>query len=521
MRALRSKVSDFAWFACLAPLALLAILRSVSPQVNYEEDPVVVVQVASWESSTSSVTSTFDDRLRSAFLLRALGDPKAGSQRDAESVREELQQHFDAICDLLERNAAESLQTALDLLESKAHTPWTAEERKEWHRHLAAQRQENIALLKAYRDRGLFPLNEGHADHPVPIFVDDHDTACAVGHLMRRSGWQSEVESIAATDLLVYVTDALKGPIVDWVLMSGLTQLEAAIIQPAYAPPISTTPMSTLSGTGASVTADAGWFDGSSVQSTPNGLVFENFLWGELAPIENSNFSSWKFHTPNTPLTNPDPQYFGVRTDFGGISGRFDENCPGCESSYGPEWPYANILTVSPGADSYSVVSTFGSDMRYFWFSFDIVAPDPFLAIDRVGVWFAPGFNLGTIEAQTLAVTPSTQVFSDMTIYQPGDTPELLAIPFDGAPLGSLSIDNFFGGSGVPNYEDSVNIAPRDRVTVHTLISVGGESVFRFGADLGGLSHTVRLIAVPEPASIAAIVGGLLCFVGLFRCGRF
>ena len=76
MRALRSKVSDFAWFACLAPLALLAILRSVSPQVNYEEDPVVVVQVASWESSTSSVTSTFDDRLRSAFLLRGWEIPR-------------------------------------------------------------------------------------------------------------------------------------------------------------------------------------------------------------------------------------------------------------------------------------------------------------------------------------------------------------------------------------------------------------------------------------------------------------
>jgi len=33
-------------------------------------------------------------------------------------------------------------------------------------------------LIAAYRDRGQFPLNEGQADHPVPIFVDAHDTAC-------------------------------------------------------------------------------------------------------------------------------------------------------------------------------------------------------------------------------------------------------------------------------------------------------------------------------------------------------
>ena len=67
---------------------------------------------------------------------------------------------------------------------------------------------------------------------------------------MRCSGWQSEVDCIAATDLLVYVTDVLGDPVVDWVLTSGLTQLEAALIQPADAPPISTIPMSNLSGTG-------------------------------------------------------------------------------------------------------------------------------------------------------------------------------------------------------------------------------------------------------------------------------
>jgi hypothetical protein len=69
---------------------------------------------------------------------------------------------------------------------------------------------------------------------PTPIFVDSHDTACAVGHLMRLSGWKREVASIRLNNNLVYVADIATGSVARWILTSGLTLEEAALIQPSY-----------------------------------------------------------------------------------------------------------------------------------------------------------------------------------------------------------------------------------------------------------------------------------------------
>jgi hypothetical protein len=95
-------------------------------------------------------------------------------------------------------------------------------------------RYAQIARLCDYRDRGIFPLNEGQATQPAPIFVDRHDTACAVGYLMRLSGWRNEVQQIHDANNLVYLSDAAAGPIDDWIQTSGITREEAALIQPGY-----------------------------------------------------------------------------------------------------------------------------------------------------------------------------------------------------------------------------------------------------------------------------------------------
>jgi uncharacterized protein YjbI with pentapeptide repeats len=53
---------------------------------------------------------------------------------------------------------------------------------------------------------------------------------------MRESGWSDAVDEIARHNNHVYVPDAHDGPLVHWVLQSGLTQEEAALIQPGYGP---------------------------------------------------------------------------------------------------------------------------------------------------------------------------------------------------------------------------------------------------------------------------------------------
>jgi hypothetical protein len=54
---------------------------------------------------------------------------------------------------------------------------------------------------------------------------------------MRCSGWSNDVDSIASSNNLVYVPDAAHSAVAEWVLTSGLTFEEAALIQPGYSWP--------------------------------------------------------------------------------------------------------------------------------------------------------------------------------------------------------------------------------------------------------------------------------------------
>lgn len=116
-----------------------------------------------------------------------------------------------------------------------------AELRAELRKALAVARRRQIDRLRAYRTAGKFPLGKGlfapqlaHRRLREPLFVDPDGTPCAVGYLMQRSGWTAEVAEIAKATPGVHIEEVSSGPIVDWVLRSGLTQDEATLIQPDY-----------------------------------------------------------------------------------------------------------------------------------------------------------------------------------------------------------------------------------------------------------------------------------------------
>jgi hypothetical protein len=139
--------------------------------------------------------------------------------------------------------------------------------------------------LAAYRDRGLFPQNEGQCQiRAVPIFVDRSDTACAVGHLMRLSGWKQSVAIIQAAKNLVYVPESSNTAVARWIQLSGLTLEEAALIQPGY--PIAVNELMSQYGPGGSALIQ-------------NGLRYENF---ELA---GSNFTNPPAADPSACRTDP------------------------------------------------------------------------------------------------------------------------------------------------------------------------------------------------------------------------
>ena len=70
----------------------------------------------------------------------------------------------------------------------------------------------------------------------MPVFVDARGTSCAVAYLMSESGNAELVGAIARSDNFVRVGEIRGGPVIDWIRSAGLTQEEAARIQPWYEP---------------------------------------------------------------------------------------------------------------------------------------------------------------------------------------------------------------------------------------------------------------------------------------------
>ncbi|MEM6788838.1 MAG: hypothetical protein AAF928_16270 [Myxococcota bacterium] len=102
-------------------------------------------------------------------------------------------------------------------------------------RRARRRRAKHLTALERYRRRGLFPLNERHAGRRVPIFVDDHGTHCAMGHLIARAGGTSLVDFVAQTNNLGRVHELAAVPaFAAWLAANGLTVDEAALIQPQY-----------------------------------------------------------------------------------------------------------------------------------------------------------------------------------------------------------------------------------------------------------------------------------------------
>lgn len=101
-------------------------------------------------------------------------------------------------------------------------------------RTLRARRETQITRVDLYRRRGMFPQNVDFAGERVPYFVDHRGVSCAVANLMIEDGRRADVAAISAASNHVRVMDVSEGPLVDWVIGSGLLQEEAARIQPGY-----------------------------------------------------------------------------------------------------------------------------------------------------------------------------------------------------------------------------------------------------------------------------------------------
>ncbi|WP_157977239.1 T9SS type A sorting domain-containing protein [Taibaiella helva] len=97
------------------------------------------------------------------------------------------------------------------------------------------RRRRSLDDLYAYWNEGRFPVNDRYASR-TPIFIDARDNFCAVGYLLKASGYEAVSRKIAAQTNLAYVMQ-MQYPELDlWAQDHGFTKEELAWIQPGYPP---------------------------------------------------------------------------------------------------------------------------------------------------------------------------------------------------------------------------------------------------------------------------------------------
>jgi hypothetical protein len=102
------------------------------------------------------------------------------------------------------------------------------------HPQRTARRTAALDALKGYWQAAQFPLNEHHSTR-VPVFVDDHNTACAVGYLLLATGEEDLVGRIRKADNYASIEELLVYPALRaWANEHGFTTDELAWIQPDY-----------------------------------------------------------------------------------------------------------------------------------------------------------------------------------------------------------------------------------------------------------------------------------------------
>jgi hypothetical protein len=99
---------------------------------------------------------------------------------------------------------------------------------------LAARRAQMIAWLHQYAVAGQYPLDGAGA--PISVFRDAAGRRCPMAELIHLSGRDDLVDAVVRENNAVRLVDVQDGPLHDWMMASGLTVPEIAMVQGVMAP---------------------------------------------------------------------------------------------------------------------------------------------------------------------------------------------------------------------------------------------------------------------------------------------
>jgi hypothetical protein len=96
------------------------------------------------------------------------------------------------------------------------------------------KRSEGLNILQQYWMNKQFPINNHHRGQVVPYFIDDFGTACAVGEMVRKTGFETFAKKVQAESNYAFIEDMEYPELNSWAKEFGFEEMELRWVQPGY-----------------------------------------------------------------------------------------------------------------------------------------------------------------------------------------------------------------------------------------------------------------------------------------------
>jgi hypothetical protein len=100
---------------------------------------------------------------------------------------------------------------------------------------LVKARAANLGSFRVYQKTGAFPSNS-YKPGKLNVWLDADGHFCAAATIIKMSGHDDLVNKVAEQNNFIRLADVKQGPLMDWILTSGFTQAELAMIQEPFMP---------------------------------------------------------------------------------------------------------------------------------------------------------------------------------------------------------------------------------------------------------------------------------------------